>query len=1049
MSALPAAGVPVAQGVAVPEVLITAESQSAAPRPDGVQVHLANVDAEATAIQAAFGGAANAEVQRNISVSDFVRLIAGRTTWCFPGHGDAMLQSEPTLAFVGVGGAIEVVSIDTLVDIVRPHVLTGKLELIVLTGCCTARLAAALRERAFVPYVLCWETVLNDEAGRIFGTAFAQEIAKGAEPPAALEKARTAVCTETEPGKLDTGLDSRVQKFELDINPKDVNLVHPMNPPGKPRTIHDGRLRHHPGAQRGRLAAGTPKLFRFESTTLHDVPPLPAHYMPRPEQWDLRAALVNGVRGDNTVVGIVGASPVTGIAGTAGLGKTTTANWLALDPCVRSAFRDGVFWLEFGKERTAMQRLVRLAELLGVPLEDLDRLERRGLDSLRDEVARRLKDRCCLIILDDVWDEEQPKPFQQLAGGRVTVLMTTRKSSIVEAFGQQLARLELRPMEDEAATRLMVHCSGKAEDDLHGPSLAKLAKMCAGVPAMLRSVGSMCNKRSAEGVVKWFEDHKLRHRMPTSMARADGYQQDAAKGNLFLAYEGQLEFLAETDEELATRCTMCAVFPEDTEVPLEILSDLWSTDEAETREVVERLGGEHLVELVDDGARIRLLDPVRDYLRCRGKSALEGWHAQLLGACRVSNVGYKSHGYWEGRDGGHRFMHHLNGCKGKLGVGSLGAIKGLYLDEVGDAGAASLALALEKNATLQTLELGCGSMGDAGMSSLALVLAKNATLQTLELRGKKRRRCESSVGVAGVASLASALAKNAALETLDLLNIYMGDEGAASLALALETNATLQKLSLREDNMGDAGAASLASALAKNATLQTLILRHNNMGDAGAASLASALAKNATLQTLILRHNNMGDAGAASLASALAKNATLQTLELGNNSMGDVGAASLASALERNATLQTINVIFSKVSDSGAASFASALENNVTLSVLNLHGNSVGDAGAASLASALEKNATLQRLKLGVNAVGVAGAVSLTSALEKNTTLQKCEIGICNFPTDSAAAADAALVQLALALGRNSAATCISSVGLGPETSFKLNEDLLRAVRGI
>ena len=465
---------------------------------------------------------------------------------------------------------------------------------------------------------------------------------------------------------------------------------------------------------------------------------------------------------------------------------------------------------------------------------------------------------------------------------------------------------------------------------------------------MLRSVGSMCNKRSAEGVVKWFEDHKLRHRMPTSMARADGYQQDAAKGNLFLAYEGQLEFLAETDEELATRCTMCAVFPEDTEVPLEILSDLWSTDEAETREVVERLGGEHLVELVDDGARIRLLDPVRDYLRCRGKSALEGWHAQLLGTCRVSNVGYKTHGYWEGRDGGHHFMHHLNGCKGKLGVGSLGAIKGLYLGKVGDAGAASLALALaknatvqtldfwkgdmgdagmallasalEKNATLHTLELGYDSMGDAGMSSLALVLAKNATLQTLKLKSKKRRLCESSVGVAGVASLASALAKNAALETLDLLNIYMGDECAASLALALETNATLQKFRLCEDNMGDAGAASLASALAKNATLQTLILRHNNMGDVGAASLASALAKNATLQTL----------------------------ELGNNSMGDVGAASLASALEKNATLQ------------------------------------------------------------------------------------KCEIGIGNFPTDSTAAADAALVQLALALGRNSATTCMSSVGLHP-----------------
>jgi len=182
MSAAPAVGVPVAHAVGVPEVFITAESQSAAPRADGAQVHLANVDAEATAIQAAFGGAANAEVHRNISVSELGRLLKGRTTWCFPGHGDAMLQSEPVLAFVGVNGAVEAVSIATLVDTVRPHVLTGKLKLIVLTGCCTARLAAELRERACVPYVVCWETVLEDTAGRIFGTAFAQAVAPNPNP---------------------------------------------------------------------------------------------------------------------------------------------------------------------------------------------------------------------------------------------------------------------------------------------------------------------------------------------------------------------------------------------------------------------------------------------------------------------------------------------------------------------------------------------------------------------------------------------------------------------------------------------------------------------------------------------------------------------------------------------------------------------------------------------------------------------------------------------------------------------------------------------------
>ena len=153
MSAAPAVGVPVAQ--AVPEVLITAESQPATLNGQPNSAHLANVGPEATEIQAAFGGAANSEMHRNISVSELGRLLEGRTTWCFPGHGDAKLQSEPVLAFVGAGGAIEVVSIATLVDTVRPHVLTGKLKLIVLTGCCTARLAAELRGRAGVPYVVC------------------------------------------------------------------------------------------------------------------------------------------------------------------------------------------------------------------------------------------------------------------------------------------------------------------------------------------------------------------------------------------------------------------------------------------------------------------------------------------------------------------------------------------------------------------------------------------------------------------------------------------------------------------------------------------------------------------------------------------------------------------------------------------------------------------------------------------------------------------------------------------------------------------------------
>jgi len=445
-----------------------------------------------------------------------------------------------------------------------------------------------------------------------------------------------------------------------------------------------------------------PKLLSYETTPLHDVPTtLPANFQSRPELDKLRDALVSATDTD-----------VTGIAGMPGLGKTTTATWLALDSIVRNAYRDGIFWLEFGQKRTAEQQLSRLATLLGVPDGDLARREQRGTASVRHEVARRLKDKRCLIILDDVWNEAQPTPFQWLAGGHVKVLMTTRKGLIVEQSGEKLARLELSPLDDASTMQLLVLAAGRV---LPGPPLAKLVNKCAGLPAMAQSLGRMCSVRSADEVVTWLDTHKLHHRLPKMMAAAKGYQQDAAKGNIFLAFEGQLNGLeAEGESELVKRCTMLAIFPEDTDVPVGVLSDLWGLDAAETIEVVERLAYEYLIvfDYTCSGSKmIRLLDPVRDYLGCRGKNDLACWHARLLGAStstsptevgggdELGESGY----YWNGNDGYHNFMHHLDGCNGELGVGMLGDIECLNFFDCGadDAGVARCRKLLEACAKKQ------------------------------------------------------------------------------------------------------------------------------------------------------------------------------------------------------------------------------------------------------------------------------------------------------------------------------------------------------------
>ena len=137
------------------DVLITALGHAAS-----ASMKLPAVAHEAAAAQEAFGGPSRATLLSDISIAQLGKALEGCTTWFFSGHGDMMLAGEMVLAFAedGEAGVVQTVSVASLVATVRPHVVHGRLKLVVLTGCNTLPLGIALRERAFVPYVVCWET---------------------------------------------------------------------------------------------------------------------------------------------------------------------------------------------------------------------------------------------------------------------------------------------------------------------------------------------------------------------------------------------------------------------------------------------------------------------------------------------------------------------------------------------------------------------------------------------------------------------------------------------------------------------------------------------------------------------------------------------------------------------------------------------------------------------------------------------------------------------------------------------------------------------------
>ena len=803
---------------------------TAVPFDEASDFHLKNVRAEAQAIQSAFGYEC-ADVLFNISVAELDAALEGRKAWYFAGHGDARLQGEDVLAFATPNG-LQAVSINTLVSIVRRHVLQGSLEYVVLAGCCTLEVARALQEQACVPQIMCWETLVHDEAGMIFGQEFSRTMATSSSVQEAFEAARKAVHKKTESGYLDTLVPCLVQKFELDVDPRDRNLVD-----------RSGRLIRHLGIP-GPIAAGTPRLLLPDDSNLRGpVPLLPTRYQHRPEQGELVARLIDGKRQQQRrqhpagmTISIVGfcesnrdtVSPVSGISGTAGLGKTTTAIAIARDTRTRVVFRDAVVWLEFGQQRTAYDRLCRFAVHLGVEQGQIERFTQKELE---EAVSDRLSGKHMLVILDDVWNSEQPKPFQRLSRFGLFVLVTTRQGSLLQ---EELSPVPLRPLDRAAAMRLLAAVALSTIEELQQcPSLDQLIKLCAGLPALIQSVGVMLRKQmrrdsaeqSAATVLQYFRERRLLTELQTKIDEAENYQ-NSADGNLFIALELQLNGLK---EKLADYCGMLAVFPEDTRVPLPVLSSLWNVHDKQARVIVAELADHHLIEedrLHKPHLAITILDPVRDYLRYRGKNSLASWHAQLLSRCKETRVPDIRSGYWS-KD---QLVYHARGGGDQVDIGAMPHLTGLYLD-------------MERIDGITCL-------------SLADFMAKGGLMHCLHLH--LRTNC-------------------------------IGDEGARALSAAFGTGAlpNLAELYLSGNNISNIGVAALADTAMHGffRYLRELGLSFNAINDIGAQHLATAASQPSTfpqLKLLFLGGNQIGEEGIRALTMVRDKGAfpSLKGLEI-------------------------------------------------------------------------------------------------------------------------------------------------------------------------
>lgn len=363
-------------------------------------------------------------------------------------------------------------------------------------------------------------------------------------------------------------------------------------------------------------------LERLLAARLHNVPPLPDHYIPReafPEP--LRRALMSD---GAPALGIVG------VKGMGGIGKSVLAAALARDPQVQAAFPDGIVWLSIGREPNLPARQEDLYLILTGQREDF-----KDAEQGRFLLGPALEKKACLIILDDVWEARHAEAFPRLSpDSPARYLLTTRIGEVLQRLQAQAFSLDV--LEPDQALCLLADWAGQPAESLPSEA-AEVAKECGYLPLALAMVGAFVrqNPESWERALRRLRTadlEKLRTLFP-------GYEHPT----LLAALQVSVEALPEKDR---VRYLDLAVFPEEAAILPAVLRAFWAPlglDEDDVADLLDAFVDRSLARRDGSGA-LRLHDLQHDYLRATLGDELPALHRRFLLACAQSLLGERARG---------------------------------------------------------------------------------------------------------------------------------------------------------------------------------------------------------------------------------------------------------------------------------------------------------------------------------------------------------------------------------------------------------------------
>jgi Domain of unknown function (DUF4062)/NB-ARC domain len=297
----------------------------------------------------------------------------------------------------------------------------------------------------------------------------------------------------------------------------------------------------------------------------------------------------------------------TALQGAGGFGKTTLATWVCHRAEIDRRYPGGLLWVSVGQQVHSADLAERVNDLSFVLSGTRPAIV--DPEAAGAELGRLLDERGpVLLVVDDVWDRAQLRPFR--FGGRAcTRLVTTR---IPDLLPDDRPRILVDAMSPQQARTLVA--SGVT--GLSADVTDRLATVAGRWPVLLSLVNGALRRRVARGQYPASAAADIERLLTAGgPAALDPARPGDRSQAVTATVEASLTLLDDADR---SRYLDLAIFPEDVDIPLDVLALLWPGCQVDG--VCEEFAGLGLVadvRLDPPGRRLVLHDVLRAYLRSR------------------------------------------------------------------------------------------------------------------------------------------------------------------------------------------------------------------------------------------------------------------------------------------------------------------------------------------------------------------------------------------------------------------------------------------------